>query len=62
MGLQDEDVHDLEAMEIRQLDVDELVRYCTGLGMPVTITVDVHSLPRVESSRVEIFSTRKRRT
>lgn len=58
MGLQDEDIVDLEATPLRQLHVDELVRYCDGISMPITITVDVHSRPR---GRVEILSTRKRR-
>jgi hypothetical protein len=58
LGLQDEEVQDLEARALRQLTVDELVRYCDALGMLVTITVGVHSRP---AGKVEILSTRKRR-
>jgi len=59
MGLQDEEVVDLEKIELRRLSVDELARYCDALGMPVTITALVHSRP---TGQVEILSTRKRRT
>lgn len=57
LGLQDEEVQDLERSELRSLTVNQVVRYCDGLGMPLTISVDVHSRPK---GTVEILSTRKR--
>jgi transcriptional regulator with XRE-family HTH domain len=59
LGLQDEEVQELKRSELRSLTVDQLVRYCSALGMPVTITVGVHSRP---AGKVEILSTRKLRS
>ena len=57
LGLQDEEVQELERRELRSLTVDQVARYCSALDMPVTITVSVHSRP---AGKVEILSTRKR--
>jgi transcriptional regulator with XRE-family HTH domain len=34
-------VADLESLDIELLDVDNLITYCSALGMPLTITVDL---------------------